>query len=134
MLVEHFESLQLYQYASKAWSGDPSLPQFEDVGVSSEKVCQVAIRTFGAHGNAESERYTLNCKSRYRKHFIDANDIVTYDSAVSGAKGTRYATLRDVLCLHDKTADTETRSIECDEVQFEFLDSIGKLRLAFVFL
>lgn len=138
MLVEHFESLQLCQYASaaplKAWSED-LLQEFENISFYNEKVCQVAIqcrpKIVGAHGSAQSELYTLNCEllvtTESTSSALVPDAIVTYDSAVSRSKGIRYATICNVLCLHNKTTDTEARSIKCDKVDFEFLDSNGKL-------
>jgi hypothetical protein len=46
---------------------------------------------------------------------------------VSNIRGDRYVSVSKVMCSYNKDAESDTRSIECDEVEFEFSNSSGRL-------
>jgi len=48
--------------------------------------------------------------------------IVAHDSPVF-SRGIRFTTVSNVACVHDSVAGADAKSIQCDEVEFEFADS-----------
>ncbi|KAK3367387.1 hypothetical protein B0T24DRAFT_389717 [Lasiosphaeria ovina] len=120
LAVEHIEALQVLQYAST------SLPSAGGVSSEAEPLDAILFDQGPSDRFVSQQSYQILFACR-RKSFgaqIERYSIhVTHDCTVSDGRGPRFVTIGTATCVHNKGTGTDTKSIKCDEVEFEFSDS-----------
>jgi len=149
MVIDQIASLQFQQYMSanlppvQSWDLSTARDS-EALHFSNQQFFQIVVsckpQRFGSLQPSSITRYLIlgtyrpserryeDGARRLRKLSPDSSDAngsttVTYDTQLSTTKGPRFLSAINVTCNYE--AESDPKSIKCDEVEFEFTDTSG---------